>query len=60
MRGLAGDPIMKFINIYAGDLPIRKTYDFDRSLNNIFREIKRRSPCKCQIKYDKNDGIAIE
>ena len=32
---LAGAPIVMFVNIYAGELPIRKTCNFDKPLNHI-------------------------
>ena len=34
---LAGAPIDMFINIYAGDSPIRKTCNFDKPLNYILQ-----------------------
>ena len=34
---LAGAPIVMFINIYAGDSPIRKTCNFDKPLNHILK-----------------------
>ena len=34
---LAGAPIMMLVNIYAGELPIRKTCDFDKPLNHILK-----------------------
>ena len=34
---LAGAPIVMFINIYAGDSPIRKTCSFDKPLNHILK-----------------------
>ena len=36
---LAGAPIMIFVNIYAGELPIRKTRNFDKPLNHILKVI---------------------
>ena len=32
---LAGAPIVMFVNNYAGELPIRKTCNFDKPLNRI-------------------------
>ena len=32
---LAGAPIVMFVNIYAWELPIRKTCNFDKPLNHI-------------------------
>ena len=34
---LARAPIVMFVNIYAGELPIRKTCNFDKPLNHIFK-----------------------
>ena len=35
---LAGAPIIvMFVNIYAGELPIRKTCNFDKPLNHILK-----------------------
>ena len=34
---VAGAPIVMFINIYAGDSPIRKTCNFDEPLNHILK-----------------------
>ena len=34
---LAGAPIVMFINIYAGESPIRKTCNFDKPLNHILK-----------------------
>ena len=33
----AGAPIVMFINIYAGESPIRKTCNFDKPLNHILK-----------------------
>ena len=34
---LAGAPIVMFVNIYSGELPIRKTNNFDKPLNHILK-----------------------
>ena len=34
---LPGAPIVMFVNIYAGELPIRKTCNFDKPLNHILK-----------------------
>ena len=34
---LAGAPIVMFINIYAGESPIRKSCNFDKPLNHILK-----------------------
>ena len=36
-RTLAGAPIVMFINIYAGESPIRKPCNFDKPLNHILK-----------------------
>ena len=37
LYGVAGAPIVMFINIYAGESPIRKSCNFDKPLNHIFK-----------------------
>ena len=36
---LAGAQIVMFVNIYAGELPIRKTCNFDKPLNHVLKVI---------------------
>ena len=60
---LARAPIVMFINIYAGELPIRKTCNFDKPLNHIFKvrmAVCTYLPCKHQNTHNQNAGIATE
>ena len=37
MVKFAGAPIVMFVNIYAGELPIGKTCNFDKTLKHILK-----------------------
>ena len=49
--GLAGAPIVMFINIYAGESPIRKTCNFDKPLNHILKVMDGCMHIFCLVKH---------
>ena len=48
---LAGAPIVMFINIYAGESPIRKTCNFDKPLNHILKVMDGCMHIFCLVKH---------
>ena len=48
---LAGAPIVMFINIYAGESPIRKTCNFDKPLNHILKVMDGCMHRFCLVKH---------
>ena len=60
----AGAPTVMFVNVYAGELPIRKMCNFNKPLNNILKEIDGCYayilPCKHQNTHDEDDRIAMQ
>ena len=48
---VAGAPNVMFINIYAGESPIRKTCNFDKPLNHILKVMDGCMHIFCLVKH---------